>query len=138
MAIHPNYWKVPVKNGSSTYNYVRWNKESRQNAAAHVKADTRVQPKPEEPMTLDPDVRLVCDVGGVYLFSGAQMHSTVPNSSGVARYSIDFRTVHFDDVLNGVGAQNVDSACTGTNLGDFLRGTDLEHLPEELVGRYDT
>jgi hypothetical protein len=137
MAIHPNYWGVPVRNGSSGYDYGRWNRESRQNAAAHVKTDTRIQPKPEEAMTLDPDVRPICDVGGVYLFSAAQMHSTVPNTSGVARYSIDFRTVNLDDVWKGVGAPNVDSACTGTSMRDFLRGTDLGHLPDQAVALYD-
>jgi hypothetical protein len=133
MALHPNYWSTPVKNGSSGYDYARWNRESRQNAAHHVKADTRVQPKPEEAMTLDPDLRLVCDVGAAYLFSAAQMHSTVPNTAPVARYSIDFRTVHADDVREGRGAPNVDSACTGTSMGDFLRGTDLSHIPEEAM-----
>jgi hypothetical protein len=46
MAFHPHYWDHPVKNGSSSYNYQKWNLESRQNAAQHIKTDTRVQPKP--------------------------------------------------------------------------------------------
>ena len=50
------------------------------------------------------------------LFSAAQLHSTVPNSSGLTRYSIDFRTVHLDDVWNKRGALNIDSACSGTTL----------------------
>lgn len=137
MAIHPNYWSTGVKNGSSGYNYARWNQESRHNAANHVKTDTRVQPKPEEPMTLDPDIRLVCPVGGAYIFSAAQMHSTVPNTSEFARFSIDFRIVHVDDVFSGIGAHNVDSACTGTSMGDFLRGSDFERIPEPAVSLYD-
>ena len=64
------------------------------------------------------------------------MHSTVPNTSGVTRYSLDFRTVHLDDVWGGVGAPNVDSASTGTSMRDYLRGTDLEHIPEEAVALY--
>ena len=138
MAIHPRYWDQPVRNGSAQYNYDAWNRESRQNAAKHIAADTRVQPKPEEPMELDPQVRLVCDVGGAYQFSAAQMHSTVPNTSGQTRYSIDFRTVHLDDVVGRVGAPNIDSACTGTTMRDYLRGSDLSHLPEELVAMYDS
>lgn len=136
MAIHPHYWDHAVRNGSSHYNYYKWNQESRHNAAQHVKGDTRIQPKPEEPMELDPQIRLVCDVGGVYQFSAAQMHSTVPNTSGLVRYSIDFRTVHLDDVRNQIGAPNVDSACTGTTMGDYLRGTDLSHLPADAVAPY--
>jgi hypothetical protein len=30
----------------------------------------------------------------------------------------------------------VDSECTGTTLGDFLRASDLEPLPEALIDRY--
>jgi len=136
MALHPHYWDRPVKNGSSRYNYYKWNLDSRHNAAQHVKSDTRVQPHPEEPMQLDPQVRLVSNVGGIFQFSAAQMHSTVPNCSAVARYSIDFRTVHLDDVVQHRGAPNVDSACTGTTMGDYLRATDLSHLPAEAIAPY--
>ena len=79
---------------------------------------------------------MVCPVGGAYLFSAAQLHSTVPNRSKITRYSIDFRTVHLDDVLGRVGARNVDSACTGTTIGDYLRATDLSHLPQEAMALY--
>jgi hypothetical protein len=136
MAIHPHYWDHAVKNGSQHYNYFKWNQESRHTAAQHVKQDTRVQPKPEEPMQLEPQIRLVCEVGGAYQFSGAQMHSTVPNTSGLIRYSIDFRTVHLDDVVNRIDAANIDSACTGTTMGDYLRGNDYSHLPTEALALY--
>jgi hypothetical protein len=136
MAIHPQYWNRKIRNGSREYNYYKWNLESRHSAALHVKTDTRVQPHPEEPIELEPQVRLICDVGGMYLFSAAQLHSTVPNSSRVARYSIDFRTVHLDDVSGRIGAPNVDSACTGTTLGDYLKATDLSHIPQEVMALY--
>jgi hypothetical protein len=138
MAFHPRYWNQPVRNGSSEYNYAEWNKESRKSAAQHIKTDTRKQPRPEEPIELDPQVSVVCNVGGVLIFSGAHMHSTVPNTSGYTRFSIDFRTVHLGDVVERKGAPNVDSACTGTTLMDFLRGTDLEHIPTDIIQSYDT
>jgi hypothetical protein len=136
MALHPRYWNQPVRNGSGQYNYYKWNLESRQSAAQHIKTDTRVQPHAEEPMELEPQVRPVCRIGGVYLFSAAQMHSTVPNTTGATRYSIDFRTVHLTDALQRTGAPNIDSACTGTTMGDYLRGTDLSHLPKEAMALY--
>jgi hypothetical protein len=136
MAIHPYYWDHPLRNGSSQYNYFKWNLESRHNAAQHVKADTRVQPKPEEPVELDPQFRLLCEPGAVYQFSSAHLHSTVPNTAGLTRYSIDFRTVHLDDVWTRTGAPNIDSACTGTSMGDFLKGTDFSHLPPEALALY--
>ena len=138
MAIHPKYWLRPVRNGSSQYNYQRWNEESRKTAAQHIKTDTRVQPRPEEPMEMDPQIRLICDVGGAYQFSAAHMHSTVPNTSGLIRYSIDFRTVHLDDVFGRIGAPNVDSACTGTTMGDYLRAADLAHIPDEVIAMCDS
>jgi hypothetical protein len=123
LAIHPKYWTQPIKNSSRDYNYYRWNKESRASAATQIKSDTRKQPKAEEPMELDPQLH---------------MHSTVPNTSGYTRFSIDFRTVHFDDVKTRSGAPNIDSECTGTTLRDYLRGTDLLRLPEDVVAPYDT
>lgn len=137
MAFHPRYWSEEVQNGSQKFDYYRWNTDGRANAAKHIKSDTRQQPKPEQPMELDPQVRIVMAPGDIVLFSAAQMHSTVPNTSGFARYSIDFRTVHRDDVEAMSGAPNLDSRCTGTSLRDFMRGTDLERLPEEVVSKYD-
>lgn len=137
MAFHPRYWDQPVRNGSASYNYDEWNRTGRATAAQHIKTDTRPQPKPEEPLELDPQIRLIPPVGGTVIFSAAQMHSTVPNHSGRTRFSIDFRTVHIDDVAARRGAPNVDSACTGTTLRDYLRATDLAHVPEELCALYD-
>jgi hypothetical protein len=137
MAFHPRYWSQGVRNGSAEYNYAEWNRTSRQNAAQFIKEDTRKQPKPEEPMELDPQIRVIAPPGGVLLFSGAQMHSSVPNTSGRTRFSIDFRTVNIEDVIAHRGAPNVDSQCTGTTMGDYLRGTDLAHVPEELFSGYE-
>jgi hypothetical protein len=138
MAFHPRYWSQGIRNGSREYNYHEWNRTSRQTAAQHIKADTRKQPKAEEPMELDPQIRVILQPGAILLFSAAQMHSSVPNTSGRTRFSIDFRTVHLDDVGARRGAPNVDSECTGTTMGDYLRGTDLAHVPEDLIAMYDT
>ena len=109
MAFHPRYWSEPVKNSSAGYNYYLWNKLHRgEKVAKLVKEDTRPLPKASEPIELDPQIRLICPVGGLILFSAAQMHSSVPNTSGLTRFSIDFRTVHRDDVVRQRGAPNVD------------------------------
>jgi len=134
--LHPHYFDEPIKNGSAGYNYQRWNQESRFNAAQQVKADTRIQPKPEEDIELDPQFRLISEPGALYQFSAAHLHSTVPNSTDMTRYSIDFRTVQVADVWSRIGAANVDSACTGSSIVDFLRGTDFSRLPDEAVALY--
>jgi len=137
MAFHPQYWKHPIKNDSANYNYYIWNKEHRHAAAKHLKQDTRPLSKPTEPVVMEPQIRPICPPGGIILFSGAQLHSSVPNNSGKTRFSFDFRTVSLDDLMAGTGAPNIDSKCTGTALRDFRRCTDLSGIPEEVVARYD-
>jgi hypothetical protein len=136
MAFHPQYWERPIPNTSAQYNYQRWNETSRFNAAAHIKEDTRVQPKALDQVEVSGDLRVVARVGGYMMFSGAQLHSTVPNNTGRTRFSIDFRTVHLTDATTFTGARNVDSYCTGTAMPDYLRVYDLEHLPAELICQY--
>jgi hypothetical protein len=136
MAFYPRYFDRPVKNNSEIYNYYEWNSKHRATAAQHVRSDAREQPKPQEHLQ-GPSISYLPAPGGVILFSGAQLHETVPNTSDVARYSIDFRTVHLDDVVAHVGALNVDSRCTGTTMRDYLRASDFEHLPEDVVRTYD-
>jgi hypothetical protein len=82
-------------------------------------------------------VRLVVPAGGIILFSGAQMHSTVRNETSLARWSIDFRTVNLDDLANCRGPAIPDSASTGTSLRDFRRVVDFEPMPDEIVAMYD-
>jgi len=45
--------------------------------------------------------------------------------------------VHLDDVVAKRGAPNVDSACTGTTMRDYLRGDDFARIPEDIVALYD-
>jgi hypothetical protein len=137
MAFHPGYWDRPVRNSSRRFNYYQWNALGRVEAAKHITSDTRDQPRPEEPVELEPAVRFVTEPGGMILFSAAHLHSTVPNTSGVTRYSIDFRTIDIEDAKAKRGAPNRDAECTGTSLRDFRRGTDLERIPEAIAALYD-
>jgi ectoine hydroxylase-related dioxygenase (phytanoyl-CoA dioxygenase family) len=137
MAFHPQYFDRKIKNGSADFNYYNWNSVGRKDAAKHIKSDTRKQPKPEEDLQLQPEVRFVMPAGGVVLFSATHLHSTVANTSGNARYSIDFRTVNLDDVKAKGGAKNLDSHCSGTSLRDFMRGSDLARMDESTVAIYD-
>ena len=136
LAFHPRYFDVAVANNSEVYNYYRWNAD-RGSAASMIGTDTREQPKLTEPIELDPQVRVVAPVGGVLVFSPQHLHSTVPTTTDVTRYSIDFRTVHRGDLRAGLGAPRVDSRCTGTTLRDFVRCSDLADLPPTIVAQYD-
>jgi hypothetical protein len=136
-AFHPKYWDTPIQNSSNEYNHYEWNKTGRANASKEVKADTRKQPKATEPLELRPEFRVVVPPGGLILFSGAHLHSTVPNTSGRSRFSIDFRTAHLDELKSLGGAPNLDRECTGTTLFELRRASDLSPVPEEVIRLYD-
>ena len=136
-AFHPRYWAEPVPNSSHEYNHYQWNKVGRVQAAAQTTVDTRKQPKATVPLQLEPEVRVVCPPGGLLLFSGAQLHSTIPNTSGRSRFSIDFRTAHHDELTAGGGAPAIDRHCTGTTLFELRRASDLQPVPADVIARYD-
>jgi hypothetical protein len=136
MAFYPRYFSEPVQNNSEIFNYYEWNTKNRATAAQHVKSDTREQPKAQQDLDRV-TVRLLPPPGAMIVFSGAQLHETVENTTAFARYSIDFRTVDYDDILARRGAPNIDSHCTGTTMRDYLRCTDLVHLPDAVVRLYD-
>lgn len=136
LAFFPDYWDKPVRNESQHYDCRHWYAESRRLKAENL-PDTRKRPRPLEPVAHQHELRLVCPVGGLLLFSGAHLHGTVPNTTGCTRFSLDFRTVHLDDVTTRTSAPNLDSACTGTLLGDFLHPVTLAPLPAPLVALYE-
>ena len=135
---YPDYFDRPIKNGSGEFNYYAWNAGGRKDSAKHVGADTRKQPKPEEPLELGHSVRVVCPAGGALVFSGAHLHATVPNTSGRTRFSVDFRTAHRESLLFGEGAPNVDAHCTGTSLRDLHRLADCAPLDDDIIAQYDS
>ena len=136
LAFHPSYFDRAIANSSRLYDYDEWNRTSRYTAAEQVGVDTRVQPRAEEELDLSDELRVVTGAAALQAFSGAQLHASVENTSGCTRYSIDFRTVHGDDAEAGIGARNTDARCTGTAIGDFLRCTDLSHLPAATIERH--
>ncbi len=132
MAFYPRYFSVPVANDSSEFNYYRRNVE-RRDVTKFIDTDPRVQPSALGLDAEEPEFRLLPPVGGVILFSGAQLHATVSAPTACSRYSVDVRTVSRADVERGAGAPNVDSRCTGTALRDFRRCSDGQAMPEALA-----
>jgi hypothetical protein len=136
MAFYPRYFARSVANDSDRFNYYRRNVE-RRDVAKFVDEDPRIQPGAIGLGADEPEVRLLPEVGGIIVFSGAQLHATVTTPTSMSRYSVDFRTVSRQDVEHGRGAANLDASCIGTALRDFLRSRDAAPLPEELAHRLD-
>jgi len=138
MAFHPDYWTQGVENHSEDFNYYEWNTVGRAQAATQIHKDTRKQPHPPDDLAMDPQIRFVVPPGGLIVFSAAQMHSTVANTSGRSRVSIDFRTVNVADLRAGRSAPNVDTRAQGTSLRDFRRMNDGSAMPDDVVAQYDS
>jgi hypothetical protein len=136
VSFYPGYFDVAATNDSADFNYYRRNVE-RQDVTKFIESDPRVQPSASDIGASVPDLRPLPAVGGLLVFSGAQLHATVTGPESMARYSVDFRSVSRADVEHDRGARNVDSKCVGTALRDFRRSTDGAELPEELARKLD-
>jgi hypothetical protein len=133
LVFYPGHWAGAVRNSSRDFDYDEWCRIGRQQAASQITVDTRKHPVAEQELSTDGELKVVCDAAGTLMFSAGQLHATAPNTSGRTRFSVDFRTIAFDDLRSGNGAHNQDSDATGTTLGDFLLASDLSPVPPELI-----
>ena len=133
MVFYPRYFRRAVVNSSGGYDHAAWIRWARQEAAKHVKADTRAHPEIQEEVDAENEVRVLCPVDGLILFSASHLHATVPNTSGKTRFSVDFRTTDLPDLMAERGAPNPDSEHVGTTLGEYRRLADLDSPPGDAV-----
>lgn len=138
LAFYPKYWTQTLKNTSGGFDYGEWVRVARGMAASQIRVDTRNHPVPTEPVDAADEMRIVLKSAESILFSASHVHATVPNCSGRTRFSLDFRTVHINDLRTNVGSPNIDNRSRGSTLGDFLRATDFSPLtavfsPEALI-----
>jgi hypothetical protein len=120
-----------VPNSSGTFDYYR-NNAARVTTATQVTREVQARPGA---LNHDPGHELIIlpAPGEVLLFSGAQLHASIPNTSGRARFSVDFRTVDVGDLIAGRGARLVDVHCTGTAIRDFINVADESRFGEQTV-----
>jgi hypothetical protein len=121
----------PVPNSSGDFDYYE-NNARRFSTAKSVGKESQARPGAIEHIP-SLDVIPLPAPGEVLLFSGAQLHKSIPNTSGFARYSVDFRTVDTKDLTAGRGAPLVDADYTGTAIRDFISIKDEGALDEELI-----
>jgi hypothetical protein len=121
----------PVPNTSGEFDYYE-NNARRFSTATSVVKESQARPGAID-HSAAVDVIPLPAPGEVLLFSGAQLHTSIPNTSGLARYSVDFRTVDTRDLAAGRGAPLVDAECTGTAIRDFVSVKDESSFDEELV-----
>ena len=122
-----------VDNTSREFDYYK-NNSARLHTASQVSNEHQIRPAALSHTPAD-ELIIVPGPGAVMLFSGAQLHSSIANRSGRARFSVDFRTVDVADLHLGRGAPLVDAECTGTAIRDFRRVADEAAFDEATVTR---
>jgi hypothetical protein len=120
-----------VPNTSDGFDYYQ-NNASRLTTATGVTREAQARPgaidhQPAQELIILPAP------GEVLLFSGNQLHASIPNTSGRTRFSVDFRIVSVPDLLAGRGALLVDAYCTGTAVRDFVNVADESRFDEDTV-----
>jgi hypothetical protein len=121
IALYPSYFDVPVANTSNEW------------SMHHVRSNRKKNiPYPQLPVVqysslsalereqIDNDqIPIVINPGDVLVFSGAHLHGSVRNTTGLTRFSTEVRTVDRGDLDTGAGAVNVDGKCVDYNLSWF-------------------
>ena len=120
VAFYPDYWERPLKNTSRG-----WDLEEIRSG----RSDAPVVPGPTEQVDTASGLRPVIEPGDLLLFSGAHLHASVPNETGVARFSVEVRTVDAGDAADGRGAPNVDGEAPRVASGWFRHVQDGTPLP---------
>ncbi len=120
-----------VPNTSDTFDYYQ-NNAKRLTTAKQVGKETQARPGAIDHQP-GHDLIVLPAPGEILLFSGAQLHTSIPNTSGRSRYSVDFRTVDAMDLVAGRGAPLVDAYCTGTSIRDFHNVKDGSAFNEQMI-----
>eukprot|EP00940_MAST-03C_sp_MAST-3C-sp2_P002613 g2613.t1 len=133
LQIFPSFFEEKVPNSSAEWDYERLKACRRSNKGPSQSS------YPQMPVFLGSGdaiwrrklerdaLRVVVEPGDLIAFSGAHLHGSVPNRTGLSRFSTEWRSVHESDVRTRFGAPNVD--------GVFVRGARLEWFKNAIDGR---
>ena len=124
IAFYPQYWAEPLRNNSAD-----WDLED-----VIAGKTTSITPTPTQQAEVDSEIRVVIEPGDVLCFSGAQLHASVPNTTALARFSIETRTADIADEAARKGAPNLDGEAPHVALRWFRRIDDDHPLTQILAG----
>jgi hypothetical protein len=99
IAFYGDYWEKLLKNTSAD-----WDLEEIRSGTSKAP----LVPEPAEDVDTASEFRPVIEPGDLLCFSGAHLHASVPNATGLTRFSIEARTVDSTDVAEDRGALNID------------------------------
>ena len=131
MQMFPDLWDRPLKNSSDRFD-VQAVVEAQQKSGRRQKTpDDHIPHLAEDGLQNTPQPVLI-EPGDIIAFSGAHAHGSVPNTTDVARLSLETRTVSINDLRAGRGAPNLDGHAKWMAPGWFKRISDGVALNDVL------
>lgn len=122
IAFYPQYWAEPLANTSADW-------DLHEVMAGRM---TEITPTPTVPVQTASELRIVIEPGDVLCFSGAQLHASIPNGTGLGRFSVEVRTADIADEAARQGTPNIDGAAPHVALRWFRRIADDQPLADVL------
>jgi len=122
---YPDRFARAVDNDSEIFDYDDWVRDGWELKIGWQRLEAgAVARYPRSAPGVDPGraIGFACRRADNLLFAGAHFHATRPQSTGRARFSLDFRIVDLDDHGRGLGAPNVDNRSRGSALRDYVEG----------------
>lgn len=129
LALFPGFFARVVENNSADWNFQEMAQAHRTKSAPGYP----LLPTATEAPKWDDALVVSLLPGDLLCFSGAHLHSSVPNTTNLTRLSFETRTVNRSDMAAGAGAPNVDgsapfmtpqifrSLINGQKLGELKR-----------------
>lgn len=125
IAFYPQYWEEPVPNTSAS-----WDLDE-----VMAGRTSSLTPEPAVAVSTAAELRVVIEPGDLLCFSGAHLHASIPNTTGIARISIEVRTADVESEATGRGAPNLDGEAPHVALRWFRRMDDDTALADVLARR---
>ncbi|WP_119167664.1 hypothetical protein [Algihabitans albus] len=132
LALFPRYWAEPIANDSADWDWEELKAARRRarDAGRDPDAAYPTLPQPLEPVAEGEALLVLPEVGDVVAFSAAQLHASVPNHTGVTRFSLETRTVWTADLEANRGAPNLDGRAPRVPREWFRRLADGSSLAD--------
>ncbi|MNF80909.1 hypothetical protein D3C85_581030 [compost metagenome] len=130
-ALYPDLWRQPLPNTSADFDMQAIIQRSHSDGRNSVDADEAIPHLIGQ--TRAEGVPVLLEPGELIAFSGAHAHAGVGNNSGLTRISFETRTLLIEDLLDGLGAPNVDGYAPWMTPGLFRRLSDGKRL-DDLLG----
>lgn len=115
IGIFPAQWHLPVSNSSAEWSY----RELMQHLRSDESTEYPMLPQCIVPPSPAEAVPVIIQPGDIMAFSGAHLHCSMPNRSGLVRISTETRTVSAHDLMYSRAAKNIDCGASVSHFDWF-------------------